>query len=66
MVDAAALACGVALSGRLVLLLGLSGGGEFFLVIGVDVKTLFGWHSLPCGSFMGATMLCVWCSHESV
>ena len=60
------LVCMVAHSGRHVFLIGLSGGGECVLVVGVGVKTLFGCHSLPCGSFAAATMLCVWDSHEFV
>jgi len=56
--------CRVALSGRRVFLIGLSGGGECSLVVGVGVKTLFGCHRLLCGSYTAATMLCVWCSHE--
>jgi hypothetical protein len=35
-------------------------------VAGVGVKTLFRCHSLPCGNSAVATMLCVWCSHESM
>ena len=31
-----------------------------------DVATLFGCHGLPCGRSAAATMLCVWCNHESV
>jgi len=56
----------VAISGRRVFLIGLSGGGEYSLVVGVGVKTLFGCHSLPCGSSAAATMMCVSCSHEFV
>ena len=56
----------VALSGRRVLLFGLSRGGECSPVVGVSVKTLFGCHILPCGSSATATMLCVWFSQESV
>ena len=66
LVGAATLMCGVALSKRRVFLIGISGGGECSRVVGVAVKTLFGCHSLPCGSSAAATMLCVWCSHESV
>ncbi len=57
--------CRVDLSGRRVFLIGLSGGGECSLMVGVGVKTLFGCHRLPCNSYAAATMLCVWCSHES-
>ena len=56
----------VALSGRRVLLLGLSGGGECSAVVDVGVKTLFGCHSLLCGSSAAATMLRVWSSYESM
>jgi hypothetical protein len=63
---ASTLACRIAISGRRVLLLGLSGGGECSPVAGVGVKTFFGCHSLPCGSSAAATMLCVWFSHESM
>ena len=66
LVGAATLACGVALTGRRVLLIGLSGGGECSLVVGMGAMTLFGCHSMSCGSSAAATMLCVWCSHESV
>ena len=59
LVGVATLVCGVALSERRVFLLGLSGGGERSLVVGVGVKTLFGCHGLPCGSSAAATMLCV-------
>ena len=60
------LACRVALSVRHAILIGMSGGGRCFLVGGVGVITLFGYHSLPCDSSAAAPMLCVWCSHESV
>ncbi len=57
-------ACRVAISGRRVFLIGMSGGGECSLVIGVGVETLFGCHNLRCGSSAAATMLYVWWSHE--
>ena len=63
---AATLVCGVALSERCVFLTGRSGDGERSRVVGVVVKTLFGCHSLPCGSSAVVTMLCMWCSQEFV
>jgi len=59
-------AFGVAFTRRRVLLVGLSGGGEWPPVEGVCVTTLFGCQSWQCGSSAAATMLCVWWSHESV
>ena len=53
------LVCMAVLPGRRVFLIGLSGGGECSIVVGVGVKTLFGYSILPCGSSAAATMLCV-------
>ena len=63
---ASTLVCRDAISGRRVLLLSLSGGGECSSVVGVGIKTLFGCQSLPCGSSEAATILYVWFSHEYV
>ena len=35
-------------------------------MVSVVVETLFGCHSLPCGSSAAAMMLCVWWSYEFV
>ena len=66
LVGESTLVCGVVLSWMRVFLISMSGGSGCFPVIGVVVETLFGSHSLPCGSSASATMLWVWCSNEFV
>ncbi len=65
-VGAASPACEVACTRMRVLLIGLSGCGEWSPVVGVCVATLFGCKRMPCGSYAAATILRVWWSHESV
>ena len=52
--------------GETFFLVGLCGGGEWPPMVGVCVTTMFGCHSVPCGSYAAATILCALWSHVFV